>query len=89
MSVETLYRAGGDDGSGRDSDWRVWSASVDGTREAVADRARNVRLLGSSGVLGITDFVAEVLNPVQGIAELETRLFLGGMGISSTLFSPN
>lgn len=61
MSVGTLPRVEGYDGSGRDSDWRQWSAEMDGAEDAVLrdhDRRLDFEDIGRRAILAGNESLA-------------------------------
>lgn len=86
MVIEGL-RVAGDDGSGLDSDWRRWTASVDGTNEAVTEPVRETRPLGRTGLAGIINMAEVVHEPLRAMADMEARLLLGDLSVGPVSFN--
>jgi hypothetical protein len=85
MSVDTLTspRLADDDGSGKDSDWRNWGASMDGAEESPAQTyvMRDVGgrvFTGRTAMAGFTeDFHTDRVMPARPSARFVTQLHLG------------
>jgi hypothetical protein len=85
MSADTLThpKLADDDGSGKDSDWKKWSASMDGTEEypdqgyVMRDVGRRI-FTGRTAVAGFAeDFHTDRVMPMRAVGKFITQLYVG------------